>query len=784
MRSNKLTHKNIPSYAVLHAYDLNSHTHPLSSNTTLTSETKRLVTKPHHARSYRKRHFSILTLALVLLVFLLLQVGVIIGANRRQPFPQQSITRQQPASFTLVRSDYGFGLDFDSNTFVSTATAIDEKGVSQPVGQDDLAKSKQLNLVSLRPRKGFGSSRFSSSQLSLQVLPTTTELAALKKQPASAGLSDSELAAQLFPVSSSADFDVAISSTSSDIIAGGTLVTKKVYQFTPKFSGGLSYAVVWTGVVNDRPFALKMSGLVANSSIPDIFIPVFDSLRINSSQKVQGASTFFTPKAAAATANVLDSKYVADLVSPAVVKIYHIICGQLIIFDHDYGKSCDGGTGSGFLVSANGYIATNGHVAVYTAKDIAVGIIIKNPDLFVYFLQNVLHMTNSQISAAAQDPQVLGSLIAKIYDTTDAEIRIDNLKETTLVALGGLPVDIKSRDDLLKLTSAADTANIKKARLIAADYNAKDLITVGSGNPGGFTSSDVALLKIDITNAPLIRINTNPINQNQKISVFGFPGDAENALIDNKSLDVSVTNGVISSTREAAGGKSKLYQSDVDASHGNSGGPALTEDGSVFGLLTYRIAGDASGNAAKSYLRDIKDFQKLVTAKNINFSSTSQTQDAWGKGLDLYSKNHYSAALIQFNKVRQLYPEHRLAATYIDNSNKQIADGKDVKDFPVLILVAGLVVVILLIAGTVVAIVSHARHHRSYVLQNAFPAVGEPLAQGTPQVSQLPENHHQNSEFPETPAQNLQPSKNHHQNSKTGETLTHNSQTPEPPPEA
>lgn len=702
------------------------HKHTSHSNTLLTSEPKRLKTKPHHARAYRKRHFSILTLALILLIFLLLQAGIIMGANRTQPLPQQVTNNSSRASFTLVRSGYGFGLDFDSNTFASSATVIDDRGVNQPVGQDDLANNKQLNFVSIRPRKGVTAARFVSSQLSMQVLPTNKEFADLKQSPAAVGLSEGEIAAQLFPVSTTEDFDVTVNASTTDTVAGGTLVTKKVYQFKPKFSGGLSYAVVWTGVVNERPFALKLSGLVGSGSVPEIFIPVMDSLRINSNQKVQGVSISIESKASAASSDVLDSKYIADSVSPAVVKIYHIICGQLIIFDHDYGNSCDGGTGSGFLVSSNGYIATNGHVAVYTAKDVAVGVIAKDPDLFLFFLKNSLHLTNAQISEVAKDPQLLGSLIAKIYDTTDTEIRINGLKETTLVALGNKPVEIKSRGDLLRLVSASDTADVKKAEFIGADYNAKDLLNVGTGNSTGFTSSDVALLKINVTGAPLIRINSSPITQNQKISVLGFPGDAENALIDNKSLDVSVTNGVISSTREAAGGKSKLYQSDVDASHGNSGGPALTEDGSAFGLLTYRIAGDATGNAAKSYLRDIVDFQKLATDNKVSFNTSSKTQDLWGKGLDLYSKNHYSAALKEFSKVQQLYPEHRLASTYIDNSTKQIAAGKDVKDFPVLILVVGLVVVALVITGTVILIVSHARHHRSYVEQNAFRPIDQP----------------------------------------------------------
>jgi hypothetical protein len=701
--------------------------HKAGHHSSLVAQPKRLATKPHHARSYRKRHFSVLTLAMILLVFLLLQVGVIVGANRPQPLPQSLTSSHSPANLTLVRSSYGFSFDFDGNTFAATANEVDSNNSNQAVNQDELVAGKNLSLVTLKPRPGMIESRLISNQLTMQVMPTGQELTALKQKPANATLTEGDLAAQVFPITSSADFEVKLLSSGSDTLGGGKIVTKKVYQFTPKFSGGLSYAVVWTGVIKDRPFALKINGLVGSSTIPDVFMPVLDSLQLDADQKVQGVSTLFGRKASTSTP-YLDSKFVADSASPAVVKIYHIVCGKLIIFGSDFGDSCDGGTGSGFFVSSDGYIATNGHVAVISAKDYAVKIISGDNGLLNSYLRDVLALSNTQITAAAKDPQMLGSLIAKIYDTSDKEIRFDNLQDTLLVALGDDPLEIKSRIGLKTLASKSDTDTIKKAQFVGADYSGKDLINVGAGNPAGFSSSDVALLKIDIKNAPLIRINRVPIIQNQKITVLGFPGDAENQLVNNKSLGTSVTNGVVSSIRQAAGGKTRLYQSDVDASHGNSGGPALTEDGTAFGLLTYRIPGDDEGNSPKSYVRDIADFQQLAAINKVGFNTNSTTQAAWDKGLDLYSKNHYSAAIHEFNKVKEIYPAHRLVSVYIDNANKQITAGKDVKEFPVVLLGVSLAVVVAIITGTVVLIISHARHHRSYVLQNAYAPADQPLS--------------------------------------------------------
>jgi hypothetical protein len=141
--------------------------------------------------------------------------------------------------------------------------------------------------------------------------------------------------------------------------------------------------------------------------------------------------------------------------------------------------------------------------------------------------------------------------------------------------------------------------------------------------------------------------------------------------------------------RDAAGTGTKLYQTDADASHGNSGGPAVNDEGNALGILTYRYDSGESGDAAKSYVRDIKDFTSLLEQKNVSLSTTSHTQIAWAKGLDLYSKQHYSAALKQFEIVRDLYPAHRLVGQYIDMSQQAIKDGKDVKDPSTLLLLLG-----------------------------------------------------------------------------------------------
>ncbi len=693
----------------------------------LESLVKTVTIKPYHHKPFRIRHIGWLFLALLALFGLTLQTGLMIG---RSHAPNNFITPQvaEPSktSLTAVRSAYGFSLGFDGNQFTATASAVEQNGNSHVVPTDQLRENKNINTITLRPLLGQVPASQVATRLTLQVA-ADKKISVLKQQADNEGLSNVVIAAKQFPIVSSADFDVLTSSSTAETL-NGVFVQKTIYQYMPKFGGGSTYTVAYAGVINDQAFVLRLDGLVGSSVIPDIYQPVFDTLALSAAQKVEGVSTLFSQKASADSASQLDSKYASDLVSPAVVKIYHLICGTLVVGGQSLGKNtCDGSTGSGFLASRDGYIATNGHVVVFTAKDAFAESLIGDPAFFASFLKSI-GLTNAQISVVAARPDLQASILAKIYDLSDDKIKFDNLQETTLVSLGSEPLKINSVADIRTFINKKDTDSIKRATVVATNYSPKDLYVLMSGNDKGFSSSDVALLKINVMNAPVVGISTSSVTQNQKISLVGFPGDAENELVSQDKLSVSVTNGSVSSIREAAGGVGKLYQSDADASHGNSGGPALGEDDLAIGLLTYRVQDPGQGNAAKSYIRDIADFTKLVDSKHVTLNTDSITQDAWKKGLTLVSTNHYSAAIKQFDKVKSAYPSHRLVDSYIASSKQAIAAGKDVKSFPIVLLLGGIV---LSLAGVGIAVFMIVRHHGKHQLYKAGTQVG---ASGVPSM--------------------------------------------------
>lgn len=664
----------------------------------------------HHQRPYRVRHLASLTVAVLLLVALLLQLGIVIGRSGNALYPGR-VAKEVDAPL-FVRSSYGFSLSASQQAYAVTATISEaKKTLSVPV--DDLADNRPLDQVNIAVRPKQAAAVDASNTLSIRVDPDKTLLARYKQSDTT----DNQTAAAFFAPMSDGSFNVNEVSDEPSTL-NSVPVQKTIYKHIPRFDGGVSYSIVWAGAIEGRAFAVTLGGLIG-PYVTDAFQPVLRSLSLNGAQKVQGAST---------TTEVptnLRGKYLSDTVSPAVVRIYHIVCGTLMVNSKPLVSTrlCDGVSGSGFFVRSDGYIATNGHVVVGGAKDIFVSLLVNNPGLLHDFLQ-ASGLSTMQIVSVQSRPDMLASLIARVYDLPDDSIRLDNKQETTLVALGDQPVKYDKDAGPEALLTYKESDHIKRAELVGYNYSSKDLYAVQSGQNQGFSSSDVALLKVAVKNAPALAINTERITQNQPILLFGFPSDADNSLTDNSKLAVSVTDGTISSIRDAAGGVGRLYQSAAAASHGSSGGPAVTENGTVFGLMTYRVSGASQSDASFSYIRDAGDLVSLARAHGVQLRTGSETQNLWQEGILMYASGHYSAALTKFAAVRQAFPAQRLVGEYISVSKEAVAAGKDAPRVPVTTLVVGSTLCLLAIAYALRLMIRHHAYHVAYKNHFAFAGHG------------------------------------------------------------
>src|SRR5262245_41998109 len=107
------------------------------------------------------------------------------------------------------------------------------------------------------------------------------------------------------------------------------------------------------------------------------------------------------------------------------------------------------------------------------------------------------------------------------------------------------------------------------------------------GNPLKDSGRDLALLKIQNGVYPALLITNKEPKLGNELHILGFPGVVrDHELLSRSALkEASATKGQVSGFNTDAIGQD-VIQTDASAVHGNSGGPAVDDDGSVVGVMT------------------------------------------------------------------------------------------------------------------------------------------------------------------------------------------------------
>ena len=369
---------------------------------------------------------------------------------------------------------------------------------------------------------------------------------------------------------------------------------------------------------------------------------------------------------------VSDGERLAMLSKPAVVRIVDGAAGRIWFQPPGYqGQAFDVsaiGLGSGFFISSNGYIATNAHVVSMT-KD---GEEKAKEALFWQMVQQI----GRQIG---KDPRSLNAAFINQH----SEMQSFNRFHHVIIPDGtALPFEIKQ-------------------------YGAP----TGEGSDQG---KDVAIIKIEVRNAPILKLaDSEKVQLQDHVTVIGYPGAADtfnSGLLSSKSaLEATINDGKISARKQASSG-APILQTSTPATHGNSGGPVLNDANEVIGLLTFRgdtVNGqEVSGFAFIVPSNTVMEYVKSAGAAN----DPGPTDTAFREGLDHYWNEYYSSAIPKFEEVKRLFPQHSEVDRLIQSSQQAKTEGREKSAFPVWIIVAIVVVlflilllVIIIVAGIVIA---------------------------------------------------------------------------------
>ncbi len=330
--------------------------------------------------------------------------------------------------------------------------------------------------------------------------------------------------------------------------------------------------------------------------------------------------TFWLSSKELDTSSIKPAQRIAAYTKPAVVRI---IDAAIVEWDYSYvyesdvydffqqlqGKTIIGSSGSGAIISSNGYIVTNAHVVDLTRK------------------------TDQEIADAAFEQLA--------YD---------------LAGYFNVSVDI-AYQYLLERISWKSVTRVQKVFLPSGESFDSDVKAFGA--PVG-EGKDVSVIKIDGKNLPTLQLgNSDSLQLQDDIWVIGYPAAGDSDLLSPESQLVSTINaGQISATDKKSAQGSPVIQISAAATHGNSGGPIVDLNGTIVGLLTFR--GDTvNGNEVQGFnfgvpSVTVQEFVSQSGAKN----KEGTVDKLYKEGLNFFWAGYYKEALEKFEEVQHLYPNH------------------------------------------------------------------------------------------------------------------------------
>ena len=288
-------------------------------------------------------------------------------------------------------------------------------------------------------------------------------------------------------------------------------------------------------------------------------------------------------------------------------------------------------TGTGWFIDGRGYVITNGHV---------VDPVHRMPAWVIHELKK------KAIDQACVDPVLRAQGVARGArpDLEDA-IR----REASARALDTAQVSPKPQLSILLSSGLNLPAQvIKFSPPLGFDMN---------GKPVADSGRDLALLRVREGDYPAIRLGDADARIGDPIHIIGFPGVVLSHELLSKSLDASVTNGAISGFKQDAIGQD-FIQTDAAAAHGNSGGPAVSDDAKLVGVLTATTLAGSGGAIVQgfNFVIPARDVRKFVEGTPVR-PGESRFNMAWMAGLDALFADSYATAVTRFREANQMQPD-------------------------------------------------------------------------------------------------------------------------------
>ena len=289
-------------------------------------------------------------------------------------------------------------------------------------------------------------------------------------------------------------------------------------------------------------------------------------------------------------------------------------------------------TGTGWFVDGRGFLITNAHV---------VDPAYRLPAWVTHELKKnaieqgcVVPGLRAQGLARGQRPDIEEQLRRDASDRALATATVVTTPQLTVLLSSGLSLPAK----VLKFSPP--------------------LLLDTTGRPLRDSGRDLALLRVKDGVYPALAVSTRGAKIGDSVRILGFPGVVLTHELLNRAvaLEASVTNGAVSGFNVDAIGQD-LIQTDAPAAHGNSGGPAIGDDASLLGVMTF-ISLSASGGVVQgfNFLIPAKDVRAFLNGTEVTKPGDSRFNPVYAAGLDALFNDRYSAAAAKLAEANALQP--------------------------------------------------------------------------------------------------------------------------------
>jgi serine protease Do len=311
-------------------------------------------------------------------------------------------------------------------------------------------------------------------------------------------------------------------------------------------------------------------------------------------------------------------------------------------------------SGTGFLVTTDGYVATNCHL-------------IDRDNAFIrrqFFLSAFQQITDANISAlenawatrfSEQQKAILNNTYASVYARLFSMALYDLKKE----------IYVEYSVD----TDSGRTSSVKKSAQV---------IIKGQPMPG----KDIAILKMDgDSTLPTLTIALDELPKvGEQLFVYGFPSPVtnNNYVATESAIEPTLTTGIVSALKNSVGGW-PLIQMDANINRGSSGGPVCDERGEVVGLTTFGSIENSGGLAAGlNFAIPVSILQEYLDSAGVA-AIPSETSLVFADAVILYDRQSYRDALSKFKKVNELNKHFPGLSYYIKDTEKRLLQNDEKK---------------------------------------------------------------------------------------------------------